>query len=281
MSRHTLTKSELWFQRYAAEHGLHGGEEHEPELGEDARPDFRVSAGGPGVICEVKEFVTSSFHRGLQNPGVKMLSPRDQHGTVRNKIGKAAKRQLRPFADRGEALVVVLANPRDVQVDIYEPGGMIEAMYGDLGYTFDVDPSTGEGGTGRWECLDGGVFGGGRHTYVSAVVVLHRGTHAADARQRWMDEQRWRWDDIEGTKERMAAVWEIVSNDPGFAEAGQTPGEYFFTNTFSTVAAAAGKAVPLPEGVFDGPRDAKWMVDESTGALELVKPANDLSVADS
>ncbi len=191
-----MTKSELWFQRYAAEHSLRGGDEHEPELGEDARPDFRISAGGPGVICEVKEFVTSSFHRGLQDPGVKMLSPRDQHGTVRNKIGKAAKRQLRPYADRGEALVIVLANPRDVQVDIYEPGGVVEAMYGDLGYTFQVNPSTGEGGPGRWVCLDGGVFGGGRHTYVSAVVVLHRGTHAADARQRWMDEQRWRWNDM-------------------------------------------------------------------------------------
>jgi hypothetical protein len=269
-----LTESELWFQRYAAEHGLHGADDHEPDLGKSARPDFRVNAGGPGVICEVKEFVTSSFQRRLADASFVTLSSHDQHGTVRNKIGKTAKRQLRPYAGRDDALVVVLANPRQVEVDIYEPSGVIAAMYGDPGYTFEVDSSTGEGGDGRWACLDGGVFGGGHHTYVSAVVVLHRGTYAADAQRRWMDGQRYRWTDIEDRQARMAVIWEICQ-ESGFEDAGQAPGDYYFTTTYSTLAAATGGAVPLPEGVFEGPRDAKWAVNGTTGVIELVKPAID------
>jgi hypothetical protein len=267
--RKTMMESELWFQRYPAERGLLGADRHQPDLGGAARPDFRITAGGAGVICEVKEFTTSSLHRSLQDHRLVKMSAHHQHGTVRNKILKAAKRQLRPYADREEALVVVLANPQNVEVGIYEPGDMIEAMYGDLGFTFSVDRGTGTGGAGRWSYLDGGVFGGGLHSYVSAVTVLHRQTHAAVAREQWLDENRYRWAGIESRKERMAAVWEACQ-DPGFEEAGRTPGEYFFTNTFSTLSAATGAAVPLPEGVFDGPRDAIWEANATTGCLELV-----------
>jgi hypothetical protein len=264
-----MTESEVWFQHYAAEQGLQGADNHQPDLGGSARPDFHVSSGGSGVICEVKEFTTSSLERRLTDRSFVSISGRDQHGTVRNKISKAAKRQLRPYADRGEALVVVLANPRDVQVGIYEPGDMIEAMYGERGFTFEVDPVTGQGGPGQFVHLDNGVFGGGLHPYVSAISVLHRRTRAADAQEQWMDENRFRWAEIEDRRERMSAVWEAC-HDPGFEEASQTPGVYYFTHTYSTVGAATGTAVPLPEGIFDGPNDANWAVDSATGCLGLV-----------
>jgi len=262
-------QSELWFEEYAAERGLEGGDTHQPDLGGPARPDYRVRLDRAGAICEVKEFTTLSLERRLKDVRFASVSSHDQHATVRNKIGKAAKKQLRPYAHLEEALVVVLSNPHDILVPIYEPGDVIEAMYGERGYTFPVDPATGEGGPGNYAYFDGGVFGGGLHSYVSAVVVLHKRDRAADARELWLDQNRHRWADIEDRRDKMAAVLEAC-RDSSFEEASRVPGRYYVANTFSTVAASTGQAVPLPAGLFDGAQDAMWAMNPMSQCFDLV-----------
>lgn len=49
------TESELWFDRYVAEHGQDPGSP-EPDLGGSRRPDRRIIWKGEAVVCEVKEF---------------------------------------------------------------------------------------------------------------------------------------------------------------------------------------------------------------------------------
>lgn len=59
-------ESEVWFERYAAEHGLEGGDEHQPDLGggsDTPQPDFRVRKGDSSAIVEVKEFETSVLNQ--------------------------------------------------------------------------------------------------------------------------------------------------------------------------------------------------------------------------
>lgn len=67
----------------------------------------------------------------------------------------------------------------------------------------------------------------------------------------------------------MAAVVEACE-EPGFKEADRTPGRYYYMETFSTWGAATGAATPLPEGVFDGPRDRRWTANRTTGCMEPV-----------
>ena len=263
------TESEKWFEAYAAERGLEGADVHQPDLGRPARPDYRIHRGGPGAICEVKEFTTSSLERRLEGVSYATVSGRDHFGTVRNKINEAAKKQLRPYAGGDDALVVVLANPLGIQVPIYQSGSVFEAMYGDGGWVMQIDPATGGGDQGEFALLDDGVFGGGRHRYVSAVAVLHRRKHAADAIERWRAERSSSWDAIADRDERVAATLE-AHNDPSYEEAAQTPGTYHYIQVYSTASTATGEAVRVPRDLFNGPRDQYWTMNAATGScLEL------------
>lgn len=65
-------ESEVWMERYAADHGLDGADDHQPDLrgGEGApRPDYRFSRGTSSAIVEVKESETSTLDKRPRGAG--------------------------------------------------------------------------------------------------------------------------------------------------------------------------------------------------------------------
>jgi hypothetical protein len=142
--------SEDWFEHYLVDHDVDGGDDHHPNLGVSKRPDYRIGRGLPGAICEVKEFTTSGMEkRFAAAAGQPMsLSDKEVYGSVRRKISDAAS-QLKPLADRDEALVVVLANPHGVHVPLWRVDDIVACMYGNQGYSMLVNVETGEGGPGE------------------------------------------------------------------------------------------------------------------------------------
>lgn len=271
MSAATRKTSEVWFERYASERSLEGAEDHQPDLGGGARPDFRVYRNGASAIVEVKEFETSVLDRRLKEAGprnVVSLDAESELATVRHKLGKAAKTQLRPYADRGEPLVICLANPNSVMVSL-DADDILAAMYGDPAYVFDIDTVTGAAvNDGRFQFTRNGTFVDS-HRYVSAVMTLHRGTLAIEARDRWYDENRHRWAGIEDRRARMVAMLEARDDDLEAAEA--TEGDFYFARLYEAKWAALGEAPRLSPDLFDGPRDEFWQIDADTGTISRLE----------
>lgn len=267
--RITKEKAEEWFESYLNEREIAGGDDHEPDLGGSARPDYRIGKAGAAAICEVKQFSSSTLESTLEGMSYGCISSHQQYGTVRNKMNEAAKRQLREYADRSDALIIVLANPFGIRVPIYTPDDMLAAMYGDQGYVMEVDAS-GTGHNGEFAFLDNGVFGGGHHRYISGIVTLHRRDKAEDAKELWIEENRSRWDDCGDRQAIITAMLEILNSDSSWEEAANTAGHYFFTRTYETAATATGEAVAIPRYLFTGPNDEFWAMNKTNGLLELV-----------
>lgn len=269
-------ESEVWLERYAAEHGLAGGDRHQPDLrgGSDApKPDFRLRRGQSSAIIEVKEFETSTLHRRLMEAGPRnmvSLDAKTEYATVRNKLGEAAKDQLRFYAARGEALIVCLANPKEVWVPINRSEEILEAMNGDLVFAIPIDTDTGgpAGGGSTFFGRNGAFVDS--HRYVSAVMTLHRGTLAAEAVERWHEDNRPRWEGIEDRRQRMEAVAHVALHEEALREAEATEGEFYFVRVYESRWVALGEAVPVPRDLFVGSRDEFWAIDPETGIVGLV-----------
>jgi hypothetical protein len=261
--------SEVWFERYAAEHGLVGGDEHQPDLGGTTKPDYRVEKGGDSAIVEVKEFETSVLDRRLKDAGPRnpvMLDAESELSTMRHKLGKAAKTQLRPYADRGEPLVICLANPNGIWVGL-DSDEVLAAMYGDPAYTFRVDTETGAAiEDPAFEFSRNGTFVD-RHRYVSAVMTLHRGTLAADAIKGWEEENRFRWDRIEDRQERVEGMLKIRNGSESLRAAEAVEGYFYYVRTYESKWAALGEAPRLSPDLFNGPRDEFWRIDADSGTI--------------
>ena len=202
--------SEEWFERYLADHAVDGGANHHPDLGVSKKPDYRVSRDCNGAICEVKEFTTSGMEKRFATSAGQPMSLSDDevYGAIRRKISSAAE-QLKPVRDRDEALVVALANPHGVHVPLWRVSDIVACMYGNQGYSMPVNVESGEAGPGEHVFLRDGALTG-KHRYISAVATLHHGTLAEEARQRWLDENRHRWEGIEEHQEKAVAMLEIM-----------------------------------------------------------------------
>lgn len=260
--------AEAQFETYLKEHGIAGGNDHHPDLGGGKKPDYRISRGTSGAIVEVKGFEISRLHDRLsESTGGGVLSDDDVFGTARNKIKKAT-RQLRPYAGRGEALIVALANPRRLYTPTEDAQETIATLHGNPAFVMPISTESGEAVTEGESILDrDGVFGGGLHRHVSAVVTLHERTYESDAVERWHDENRHRWEHVEDRQERIVTYLEC--RDDALVTAEATPGTYCFVRVFETVSAVEGKdAVPVPRGLFDGPHDELWTVDLTTGRVK-------------
>ena len=145
---------------------------------------------------------------------------------------------------------------------------IVACMYGNQGYSMPINVETGEGGPGEHVFLRDGALTG-KHRYISAVATLHHGTLADEARQRWLDENRHRWEGIEQHQEKAVAMLEIMNAE--FDPLAQPEGDFFFVHVYSTLSTATGEAVPVPRELFNGPRDQYWAVNLATKALELVQ----------
>lgn len=233
--------SEERFERYLGEQGYTF--EHEPDLGVTTRPDYFIARDSEQALCEVKEFSTTAIRDALAPMRAGVLSDKQVFGAVRNQLDAAA-RQLRPLAERGLPLVVVLANPRGADVSL-DPEDVMAAMYGSPAFSIPVGPE-GAAGEGTYFLNRDGAYTA-KAAYISAVVTLHE--WGAD--QEWADREVKRFED----------AWEFLRWADEERRAGRVPeGSRRFVHVFHTASAAVGQATPLPETMFNGPDDAAWAV---------------------
>jgi hypothetical protein len=264
--------AEEQFERYLREAGISGGENHQPDLGGGVgarRPDYRVGRGRAAAIVEVKGFESCAAEEALRRGGgVVMRNGSEEIAPIRNKIGEAVK-QLRPYRERPEPLIVCLANPRHLMIAIEGHGEIIAAMYGEhavrvpISTPEDPEPS----GDPEWFFGRNGVFGGNLHRYVSAVMTLHERTHRQDAIERWHEGMKERLAGVEDPQERGVLTIE-ATREPAFAEAQATLGTYRFVRVYETHNVVAD-ATPVPRDLFVGPHDELRSYNPANGCLEL------------
>jgi hypothetical protein len=264
--------AEEQFERYLLEAGISGGGNHQPDLGGGCavrRPDYRINRGNAAAIVEVKGFERSSVEDALcRGGGVVIRDESEELAPIRNKIGEAVK-QLRPYRERPEPLIVCLANPRRLMVAMESHGELISAMYGERGVRVPIaTPESPEpSGEPEWFFGRNGVFGGNLHRYVSAVMTLHERTNRQDALEHWHEEMKVRLGGIEDRVTRGVLTVE-ATREPAFPEADATPGSYCFVRVFETHNVGTG-APPVPPGLFIGPRDELRAYNPDNGCLEL------------
>ena len=260
-----VPESETWFDDYVRSHG-HDPGEPEPDLGIEKNPDRLITWNGHEVVCEIKQFETSPFYRLRGTVG--MLGMGEALNPVRRKVMRAAT-QLKPLADSGWPLVVVLANPQGHPVQ-FSTREIIWALYGDPVIEIPIRTETGSlageaqhtvGRNGRIRF---------RHQYLSAIVALRHRTNAQD----WADanwEQVKREHGIESQDyEAVSELGKLAMESVEEARArGEIPeGDYFYAEVFTTISETAR---PLPQDVFDGSRDTRWDYDAATENYRLTR----------
>ncbi len=261
------------FERYLREAGIDGGDIHQPDLGgghRAPRPDYRISNGKGAAIVEVKGFEKSAAEDALRHgTGVVIRDASEEMAPIRNKIGEAVK-QLRPYRNRPEPLIVCLANPRHLMVASESSDEMIAAMYGERAVSVPIStPENPEPiDEPEWFFGRNGAFGGNLHPYISAVMTLHERTNRQDAIERWHEEMKVRPADVEDHQERAVLTYR-ATRDPAFIEADKTLGSYCFVRIFETHNAATC-APRVPRDLFVGPHDEFRAYNPSNGCLELL-----------
>lgn len=269
-----MNEAEQRFSAYLDSHGYTWS--HEPdyraELGLDSAlattPDFLIARNGHRAIAEVRQFETSHISRRLQKSGgYAVLGPQEVYGPLRSAIWEKAQ-QLRPYAEAGLPLLIVLANPllADVMLDEHH---VVAAMWGNPGFVIPIDTASGgpvEGQAAHWKLEDYGAFASpvpgeqgrwiNRHPHVTAVVIVHERPRSRDWIDAIMARHRTSDDSFEAaTEAALAGMREVRAA----AARGEEPaGEYQWVSVYE-VGGEAG--VPLPDGWFDGPRDERFGIE--------------------
>jgi len=263
------TQSEQRFGEYLDAEGYSW--EHEPDyqsvLGLDERPetcpDFLISRDELRVICEVQEFEAGDLDRRLETMRFGTLSDKEVYGRQRRAMVDKA-RQLEPFAESGNPLVIVLANPRQVHVALDEHH-VVAAMFGNPKFSIPVD-TTGDGvppGPATYLVEDYGAFislerdGGeerfvARHPHISAVAIVHERTYEQDFAEEVMARHP-----SEEPGSTLAAAEAATAGLEELNElrgAGQVPeGHYQWVDVYEL-----DGANPLPRNIFNGSRDLRF-----------------------
>jgi len=171
------TAGDLMFEAYLRDRGI-DVPDHEPDLGAVKKPDYLLKCAGASCICEVKEFAPSTDSLPTDGQAGGSWSMQTVLKPIRSQIREAA-RQLKPYADSGLPLVIVLTNPHRAPV-IHGSQEIIWAMYGDPVVRVPA-------GSGTSSATDGAIFTvdrngklRGDHAYVSAVAVVRQNSLAVD-----------------------------------------------------------------------------------------------------
>jgi hypothetical protein len=247
-------KSEEWFEQYCAEHGIEI-RAHEPDLGVPTRPDFLVARGGIEVVCEVKEFTTTPLDQRLQaRDGPASFSEAQILKPVRNQVRSAAQ-NLKPLAGSKWPLVVILANPRRVHVEL-EPDRLIHALYGDLTITFDIGAEGGAVTESRWAAGRNGRLRA-NHAYLSAVAGLHGGELEQDWWREWNERRRRKSAKVDEDIFALARA-RTAAREKAAQEEDIPTGTYY---KLDVILNPSEGATPLPADFFAGERDSVWALN--------------------
>ena len=152
-----------------------------------------------------------------------------------------------------------------------DPNETIAAMYGEWSVTVAISTPENPGPPTdpEWRLGRNGVFGGGLHSYVSAVMTLHERSHRKDAIEDWHRDLQMRLSGVDDLDERGALTIE-ATRETAFAEADAAPGSYQFVRVFETH--HVGSTAPsVPRNLFTGPRDEFRAYNSENGNLELLR----------
>ena len=138
MAEPEKTKGEILFEQYLESQGLRFEFERE-HAGKSKRPDYTIEWEGETLIFDVKDFdPPARISMGFQQF--------DPYTPIREKInqGREKFKQYKEYC-----CGLVLHNAGQPFVSLHVPDIMLGAMYGDSGFTFPVDTSTGVGDANR------------------------------------------------------------------------------------------------------------------------------------
>jgi hypothetical protein len=132
------TNGEILFEEYLESQGLPFEFEKE-HAGKAKRPDYTIGWEGRVVVFGVKDFdPPERFSTGFGFV--------DPYTRIREKIDQGRDK----FKQYKECCCgLVLHNAGHPLVSLHEPNIMLGAMYGDAGFTFPLDRSTGVGDAGQ------------------------------------------------------------------------------------------------------------------------------------
>ena len=264
------TTSEQWFDEYLLTNGY--SFETEPDLGVRTRPDRLIDRADVEAICEIKEFTTDAMQRRWPEGGTRIgsFSAQEWLLNVRRSISDAA-RQLEPLAADSRPLVIVLANPHGVLAPL-EGDKLIEAMYGELTITFQLNTETGEPATEpAWTLGEGGRLAEEQAPWVSAVAALHRGDHREDWTREWIEQWKAQnWPEEPSTQDEALARWQAYQPEleRALQDEDVPSGEYFYLDVIETI---SEEAVALPRNILDGEHDRRWIVNREASAYERLE----------
>jgi hypothetical protein len=254
VSRNRRMESEEWFEQYCFAHGIEVVA-HEPDLGVPTHPDFLVSRDGVEVVCEVKEFTSTPFNKRLrESSGFFSMSEAQILRPVRNQV-RAASKNLKPLAGMQWPLVVVLANPRGLHLEL-DANRLIHALFGDLIVTFRVGPDGKAVTEPQWAAGRNGRLRD-NHPYISAVAGLHKGDLEWDWWQEWHERRR-------PTSARLDADIVALAQERTAAAEKAAREEDIPTGTYyrlDVILNPSEQATPLPPAFFFGERDTVWGIN--------------------
>jgi len=254
-----VNEAERWFERYLRTHDYEY--EYEPPFDPEipTRPDFIARRGDAELVCEVKGFEevppVERRVRGATHP--MMLSAREVLGPMRGAVREAA-RNLKPLAGSPWPLIVVLANPLELKVFL-SMDRLTEAMVGDLGVAGAYNPEQGQVENMRFEYGRDGRLRND-HPYISAVAILHEHPLAAEYHAEWLAEWKKGREEKNRTDDEIAAG-AVAAHEAWLeseARANAPEGDVYWIELLTT---GYPDAVPVPEDLFNGPRDRRVDVE--------------------
>lgn len=249
-------EAERWFERYLHDHEYEY--DYEPDLGVTKRPDFVIERNDVKVVCEVKAFEkVPALQKRLDGAtGPVMASSDEVYGPMRSAVREAAA-QLKPLADSGLPLVVVLANPLGYLIQL-NMDHLIEAMFGNPGWAGKFDAEKGQVEEMKFEYGRDGKLRND-HPYITGVLILREIDLEAEYQRKWgRERQKGRpkltlvKDGIDGYAK--AIEEEIADWEEHKKTAAIPTGTAYAVDVLTT---GSPSAVPLPENVFDGERDKR------------------------
>lgn len=252
---------ERWVERYLRTHGY--TYEYEPDLGVSRRPDFLARRDGVEIVCEVKSFQQPTpLERRISGTNqATMISADEEYGPMRSAVREAA-RQLRPLAGSRWPLVVVLANPHGYWVNLTLER-LVEAMFGNPVIVGRFDPEEGQVEDFRFDYGRDGRLRND-HPYISAVAIVHERDLAYEYVRKWHEERVAREAAKPATLADAAEAARTAVEEWQASEASQNVPE---GNVYRLEVLTTGNpdAVPLPDSVFNGPRDERFVVERPAG----------------
>lgn len=254
-------------QRFAAYLDAHGyAWEFEPPWAEElgtpvaTQPDFLVRAEGLRLACEVRQFTTTRITDELRaRGGSGTLDSKLVFGPLRSALVEKAL-QLRPLANLGMPLVIVVGNPlgADVMLDEMHVRG---AMFGNPMWSIPIDRATGgPAGPAHFGNRDYGAFCSlvdgefvNLHPHVSAVAVAHERLNSRDWRDEILAKHRAPDRSLDAAYD---AAFQAIDEINLRIAAGEEPvGAYQWLEVFEL---DGEEAVPVPRSVFAGERDVRY-----------------------